>query len=370
MGAPKNTRKKTGAKSKAARKATSSSKKKKDTAKRGTTGKKNAAMAAKKKTVGTKKKAAAKKTAAKKKAVVKKKTAAKKKAVVKKKTTVKKKAVVKKKTTVKKKVAAKKKAVVKKKVAAKKKPAAKKKITAKKKAPAKKTLKKAAPKKTVKKKSTGKKTAPKRTVKKAAEKKAAPKKVMKKSKVQKQAEPVAAVRKQRKGVIKIEGRTEAQVRKELKKYAQKLFSEKDLQHFRDLILDKIQEAREELRSIEERIIDNDSGLQNTEDSTYSMHMADQGTDAMEREKAFLFVSRERKFIGYLEEALQRVRLKTYGICKICGLQLPRERLEAVPHTEICTEYKNTKKPCERGQKRLELLQILEEIRKAKEAAGQ
>ena len=68
-------------------------------------------------------------------------------------------------------------------------------------------------------------------------------------------------------------------------------------------------------------------------------MADAGTDAMEREKLYLMLARLRKFVGYLDRALERIENKTYGICKVTGKPIAKERLEAVPHTEISIEAK-------------------------------
>jgi RNA polymerase-binding transcription factor DksA len=121
------------------------------------------------------------------------------------------------------------------------------------------------------------------------------------------------------------------------------YSKQDLSAFRELIIRKIQEANEELVSIEERLVDATSGEYADEDSTYSMHMAEQGTDAMEREKAFLFASRERKFISHLEDALQRIAGGIYGVCIKCGNLIEKGRLEAVPHARMCINCKNDSK---------------------------
>lgn len=86
----------------------------------------------------------------------------------------------------------------------------------------------------------------------------------------------------------------------------------------------------------------------SESSNYSLHM-EQGTDAMEREKTFLFVQRESNYLNQLDDALARIDTKSYGQCKVCGLLVPRERLEAVPTATTCAEYKNTNVPCERGR---------------------
>ena len=72
---------------------------------------------------------------------------------------------------------------------------------------------------------------------------------------------------------------------------------------------------------------------------YTSHMADQGTDAMEREKAFLFLSREEKFLRQIEDSLQRIDLNEYGICRVCEQEIDEKRLSAVPTTRICIECK-------------------------------
>lgn len=74
-------------------------------------------------------------------------------------------------------------------------------------------------------------------------------------------------------------------------------------------------------------------------SAYSFHMADQGTDAMEREKAFLFASREGRFLYHLNMALQRIEDGTYGSCQECDKPITEERLDAVPHARLCIECK-------------------------------
>ena len=76
------------------------------------------------------------------------------------------------------------------------------------------------------------------------------------------------------------------------------------------------------------------------DSTYSLHMADQGTDAMEREKAYLFAARERKFISHLTDALQRIKSGNYGICIVCSNLIEKGRLEAVLHARMCVNSYN------------------------------
>ena len=72
---------------------------------------------------------------------------------------------------------------------------------------------------------------------------------------------------------------------------------------------------------------------------YSDHMPELGSDSMEREKAFLFASRDGVYYTQLEDALRRVADGTYGVCRECGKDIPTERLEAVPTTTICVPCK-------------------------------
>ena len=72
-------------------------------------------------------------------------------------------------------------------------------------------------------------------------------------------------------------------------------------------------------------------------SSYSFHMADQGTDAMEREKAFLFASQEGRFLWHIDQALRRIYQspESYGKCQSCGEDIDYDRLDALPHARLC-----------------------------------
>ncbi|HED37572.1 MAG TPA: conjugal transfer protein TraR, partial [Ignavibacteria bacterium] len=130
------------------------------------------------------------------------------------------------------------------------------------------------------------------------------------------------------------------------------YSKEDLEHFKKIILEKQNEIIEQLQNLKEQMLDTATGEYINENSPYSLHMAEQGTDAMEREKTFLYAQRENKFLGYLEDALKRIDAGTYGICveciekpqhlcETCPL-VPRERLEAVPHSQLCLPVKQKK----------------------------
>jgi len=127
------------------------------------------------------------------------------------------------------------------------------------------------------------------------------------------------------------------------------YSKKDLEHFRKIIIEKRDEIITQLQNLKEQMMDTSTGEYINENSPYSLHMAEQGTDAMEREKTFLYAQRETKFLGYLEAALNRIDTGTYGICLDCIEEpkhlcdscplVPKARLEAVPHSQVCVPIK-------------------------------
>ncbi|GAB6282441.1 MAG: hypothetical protein STSR0008_16740 [Ignavibacterium sp.] len=129
----------------------------------------------------------------------------------------------------------------------------------------------------------------------------------------------------------------------------KHYSKKDLEYFRKIILDRKQEIISQIESLREQMVDSTTGEYINENSPYSLHMAEQGTDSMEKEKTYLYAQRESKFLGYLDEALKRIDAGTYGICVECIDEpkhlcptcplIPKERLEAVPHTQMCMQIK-------------------------------
>jgi DnaK suppressor protein len=239
-----------------------------------------------------------------------------------------------------------------------------KKITPAKKKPAvKKAVKKAAP---VKAKKAAPKPAAKKVIKKAAPVKSAKKVVnaqVKKTakKIVKAAEkkpelmkPLKAVvahklTPQKKAPVAAKPKVEEAVAKPKSKVPLKKYSKTELEHFKKIITEKQREIIEQLQNLRDQMLDPTTGEYINENSPYSLHMAEQGTDAMEREKTYLYAQRENKFLGYLEDALKRIEMGTYGLCidciddpkhlcPTCPL-IPKERLEAVPHSQLCVQIK-------------------------------
>lgn len=115
------------------------------------------------------------------------------------------------------------------------------------------------------------------------------------------------------------------------------YSDEELEYFRGIIIKKRTEAEEEFEALQKTLRDN---MENsTDESAYSFHMADAGTDAQEREKTYMLFNRTRKFIKYLDDAMKRIDNKTYGVCKVTGNKIAKGRLEAVPHTQLSIEAK-------------------------------
>jgi|GEM_PF-88968 len=111
------------------------------------------------------------------------------------------------------------------------------------------------------------------------------------------------------------------------------FGVDDTEHMRGIIMEKVEEVKKELGYLEEtslRTVEEYSG----DSSTYSLHMADQGTDAQEREKAFMFAQRQHTFLKNLMNALKRMENGTYGYCMDTGIPIELRRLEAVPHATL------------------------------------
>ena len=79
---------------------------------------------------------------------------------------------------------------------------------------------------------------------------------------------------------------------------------------------------------------------NTTNALYSSHMADASADHTEMERAYYFIAREKKFITYLNRALNMIEDGTFGKCKKCASLISKERLEEVPHTTKCFNCKS------------------------------
>ncbi|MEO8399541.1 MAG: conjugal transfer protein TraR, partial [Ignavibacteriaceae bacterium] len=200
--------------------------------------------------------------------------------------------------------------------------------------------------KTAAKKTTAKKSSSPKTKKVKAEKKLSTTKTKtseKKMTVKKTTKPATMERKKEKKKPIPKGRKKAEIPPDLSKVEMensaeirakalskiKGYNKKDLEHFKNVILGKRDEIIEQLQNLKDQMLDPTTGEYINENSPYSLHMAEQGTDAMEREKTFLYAQRENKFLGYLEDALKRIEAGTYGICIEC-IEEPQHLCETCP----------------------------------------
>ena len=113
-----------------------------------------------------------------------------------------------------------------------------------------------------------------------------------------------------------------------------MLNKKDLKHFEDRLLEERKKLLGQLGYLERTL--NQTQRDSAGDlSAYSFHMADMGTDAMEREKTFLFASAEGRLLYSVDEALRRLYRNEYGVCASCGKEIGKPRLDAIPHASLC-----------------------------------
>lgn len=126
--------------------------------------------------------------------------------------------------------------------------------------------------------------------------------------------------------------------------AKKMYTKSQLEKFRKIIIEKLELVANEMGTIKEGI--NTSGNPNgalSQDSIYGVHMADAGTDSHEREKNYLFMTREENYYRNLMVALERIDTGEFGTCTICGEVINEERMMEVPNTTKCVACKNKEK---------------------------
>lgn len=121
----------------------------------------------------------------------------------------------------------------------------------------------------------------------------------------------------------------------------KRYSDEELEEFRGIINDKLAVARKSYSDMMRQLMNADS---NTDDDTAPTYkILEEGTEAMEKEHLIEMAQRQQKFIQGLEAALVRIENKTYGIDRITGELIPKERLRVVPHATLSVASKNARK---------------------------
>ncbi len=115
------------------------------------------------------------------------------------------------------------------------------------------------------------------------------------------------------------------------------YSDAELAEFKILIEQKLEEARHDYDMLRSSL--NNSDTNDTEDTSPTFKVLEEGASVLSKEESGQLAHRQLKFISHLESALVRIENKTYGICRITGNLIPKERLRAVPHATLSIEAK-------------------------------
>ena len=119
------------------------------------------------------------------------------------------------------------------------------------------------------------------------------------------------------------------------------YSDAELEEFRAILNDKIKKATEQLELIKSSY-KNDSN-NGTDDTSPTFKAFDEGSEVMSKEANSQLAIRQEKFIRDLKNALVRIENKTYGVCRVTGKLINKERLKLVPHATLSIEAKNLQK---------------------------
>lgn len=120
----------------------------------------------------------------------------------------------------------------------------------------------------------------------------------------------------------------------------RFYTKAELDEFREIILQKLTESRNEFKRLSEMIREFSSG------SADNTNFAELGNDSRDKEEMEILKERQGKFIRGLENAMVRIQNGTYGICRLTGELIPKERLRLVPHATTTVVAKNQIKPIE------------------------
>jgi len=119
------------------------------------------------------------------------------------------------------------------------------------------------------------------------------------------------------------------------------YSDKELAEFKEIIQKKIEKAEHDLNLLKETFAnDKNNG---TDDTSPTFKAFEEGSDTMSKEANSQLAARQEKFIRDLKNAITRIENKTYGICRVTGKLISKERLKLVPHATLSIEAKNRQK---------------------------
>ncbi len=116
------------------------------------------------------------------------------------------------------------------------------------------------------------------------------------------------------------------------------YSDSELEEFKDLIELKLEEAHVDYSLLVGSLSHNDD--HGTDDTGRTFNMMEDGSETLSREEVAQLAARQEKFIQSLQAALVRIKNKTYGLCRVTGKLIPKERLRLVPHATMSIDAKN------------------------------
>ena len=114
------------------------------------------------------------------------------------------------------------------------------------------------------------------------------------------------------------------------------YSDEELEEFKGLILEKLARARKDLEMLNDNVSRNGN---NANDTAPTFKVLEEGSNVLSKEENSQLAARQYKYIQNLENALIRIENKTYGVCRMTGKLIPKERLRAVPHATLSVEAK-------------------------------
>ena len=116
------------------------------------------------------------------------------------------------------------------------------------------------------------------------------------------------------------------------------YAPEELQEFKEIIEKKLDEARKDYDLLKSAFSNKDD--HGTDDTSPTFKLLEEGSDVLSKEETGQLAARQKKFIENLEAALIRIKNNTYGICRVTGKLIPKERLRVVPHATLSIEAKN------------------------------
>ena len=115
------------------------------------------------------------------------------------------------------------------------------------------------------------------------------------------------------------------------------YTDEELEEFKQIILDKLAKAKEDLKLLTEAYTNNSEN--DTNDTSPTFKVLEEGQQVLSKEESSNLAARQTRFINNLENALVRIENKSYGICRVTGKLISKERLKAVPHATLSIDAK-------------------------------